>query len=77
MLRLVGAARLVADEIDVELRQADDPQAGFFEHAVEHAGIVGREQMQRAIALVRRPQSERGGDGCGIALEVAVQTGEP
>src|SRR5919201_4429375 len=76
MLGLLGASRLVADEIDIELRKADHLQARLFEYAVEHPGIVGREQMECAVGLARGPEAERGRDGRRIALEIAMQPAE-
>src|SRR5438132_7362882 len=76
MLGLLGASRLVADEIDIELRKADHLQARLFEYAVEHTRVVRREQVQRAIALARGPELERGRDGRRIALEIAMQPAE-
>src|SRR5919108_5167449 len=76
MLSLLGASRLVADEIDIELRKADHLEARLLEYAVEDPGIVGREQMERAVRLAGGPEPERGRNGRRIALEIAMQPAE-
>src|SRR5438552_6533194 len=76
-LGLRGAVRLVMHEVGVELRQADHLQARLLEHAVEHAGVVGRQQVQRAVGLRGRPQPEHGRHRRRVALDVAKEPAEP
>ena len=72
MLRLLLATPLVMDEIGVELRETDDLESALLESAVKHAGVVGRQEMERAFRFGGGPKPERGNHRGGIALDVAV-----
>ena len=63
---------LVAREVRVELGQRRDLEPAFLQRAVEDPGVVGREQMQRALRLGRRTETERRRHGRRVALEVTV-----
>ena len=76
MLGLFRTPPLVACEIGVELRQAHHLEARLVERAVEDAGVVRRQQVQAAVGLAGRMEAGRGGDGSGIALELAVHAAQ-
>src|SRR5215831_11586090 len=72
MLGLLASAALVVHEIGVELRETYDLEAALLERAVEHAEIVGRQEMQRAVSFRGGAQAEGLRDRRGVALEIAV-----
>src|SRR5262245_16509161 len=77
MLGLLASAALVVHEIGVELRETHDLEAALLERAVEHAEVVGRQEMQRAVRLRGGAQAEGPRDRRRVALEIAVHGREP
>src|SRR5499427_901476 len=77
MLGLLASAALVVQEISVELRQTYDLEAALLEGAVEHAEIVRRQEMQRAVRLRGGTQAEGLRDRRRVALEIAVHGRQP
>src|SRR5262249_48024762 len=55
--RLFAAPALVMVEVGIQLRQRDHRYATFFHRRVEHALVVGRQQIDIAFALAR-PESQ-------------------
>src|SRR5215510_12281223 len=76
MLGLLASAALVVHEIGVELRETHDLEAALLERAVEHAEVVGRQEMQRAVRLRGGAQAEGPRDWRRVALEIAVHDRE-
>ena len=77
MFGKLSPAPLVVEKIDVELRQARNLESALFEHAVEDAGVVGAEEMNRAFVFRGRPQAERARDQRRVALDVGVNAYRP
>src|SRR5262247_4179040 len=72
MLGLLASAALVVHEIGVELRETYDLEAALLERDVEHAEVVGRQEMQRAVRFRGRAQTKGLRDRRRVALEIAV-----
>src|SRR5215813_2209993 len=77
MLGLLASAALVVQEVGVELRETYDLEAALLEGAVEHAQIVRREKVQRAVRLRGGAQAEGLRDRRRVALEIAVHGWQP
>src|SRR5262245_3583006 len=72
MLGLLAAAVLIVDQVRVELGKADHLEAALFEQAVEHARVVGCQDVKRTVRLRRRTGAQGGCQGCRVALDVAM-----
>src|SRR5262252_7102922 len=77
VLGLFPPAALVVHEIGVQLRQAHHLEPTLLEGAVEHAEIVGRKEVERAVRFRRRSQAERLRDRRRFSLEIAVDGRKP
>src|SRR5438552_279593 len=76
VLGLFPAPALVVHEIGVQLRERHDLEAPLLEQTREYPLVVGREQVDRAVAL-RRAEPEARRDRRRVALEVAVDRRHP
>src|SRR5437667_4283961 len=76
VLGLFPAPALVVHEIGVQLRERHDVEAPLLEQTREYPLVVGREQVDRAVAL-RRAEPEARRDRRRVALEVAVDRRHP
>src|SRR5215470_17313291 len=71
VLGLLPSAALVVHEIGVQLRQTHHLEAALLEGAVEHAEVIGREEVEHSVGLRGRSQAERLRDRRGISFEIA------
>src|SRR5213593_445992 len=77
VLGLLAPPALVVHEVGVQLRQAHDLEPALLEGAIEHSEVVGRQEVERAVRLGGRSQAKGPRDRLRIALEIAVDGGQP